>query len=323
MTLVAAGFIAAFGVSPASSSISFDSYTGPLFAPSSPFNVRLASTPRLDPSSATKISALMSAIASYGVSLNIQSYSPAIYVGSASDPQYTVKFTKSWGSSTVNGAKVRVPSALRPPSDSDGHVTIIWNGYAYSLYQTKAPSSGVISASWGGRAKLDGDGNTEAGAVGGRGSGISQIAGVITPQDVRSGVIRHALAISYRGSLVSRSYVRPAVKSDGSASGSQTVKMGQRLRLNITDAEINAIKSTDAQKTAIAKMIATAMRDYGAIVVDRTSSAFAVFLANPLSYTSLGLANPWDALLGRGPYYVTPIMRSSGIPWNKLQVLAP
>jgi hypothetical protein len=181
----------------------------------------------------------------------------------------------------------------------------------------------VISASWGGRAKLDGAGNTETGAVGGRGSGISQIAGVITPQDIRSGVIRHALAISYNRSLVSSGYVWPAVKSDGTATGSKTVKMGQRLRLNITDAEINAIKSTDSQKTAIAKMIARAMRDYGAIVVDGTSSAFAVFLANPLSYTSLGLASPWDALLGPGPYYVTPIMRSSGIPWSKLQVLAP
>ena len=63
-----------------------------------------------------------------------------------------------------------------------------------------------------------------------RGSGLPLFAGIITPADIRSGAIRHALAISVPGPAATN-YVQPASVTDGNGR-TTSLPEGARLRLS-------------------------------------------------------------------------------------------
>lgn len=182
---------------------------------------------------------------------------------------------------------------------------------------------------------------TYEGSTGDRGGGISYYATLLTPQEVEAGEIRHALGMAMHNTsygpictpaqlatndpkvidVTCGTAVAPAAKFEwGGASADKrtnlsqylsiekTVPEGMRFALNITDAEIDAwvaSKGYSAQKARTAKIIATALRDYGWMPLDTGNSAGfqvagAVSDTNRALWTKLGITNTRDDYILNG-----------------------
>lgn len=111
---------------------------------------------------------------------------------------------------------------------------------------------------------------------GGRGSGFPNIAGVIRPEEIANGEIRHALVFTYPKirKLPSnmRIFLYPAVRSDGNDIGEQYPVMGMLFQLD------PSLNNTDFDKMGLtneAKIIARALQKYGMYLGDK-GGAFAL-----------------------------------------------
>jgi hypothetical protein len=67
--------------------------------------------------------------------------------------------------------------------------------------------------------------------------------------------------------------------------------MGQRFRLNMSDAAIDATCAPGWEKT-----VAKAMAHYGLYFGDTGGDGFSPMMESPLTYTAVGQANPWDSV---------------------------
>jgi hypothetical protein len=252
-----------------------------------------------------------------------------VYVSSPSDPVFTVRLTSGWGPNPLNGRRVHLDPRAKPAADSDGHMTIIVpsEDVVISLYQARAPSGGTINATWGGMAPLSGDGANRRDSGGGRESGISQLAGLITPDDVRRGIaagengdLGHALGLVH-DDVSTRGIVAPAIFSGGNSSSSGALLMGQRVFLDRGVDVASLPCQGDAKAKRFCRLVARTLQRYGAIVVTNSHNFTGFQLTHPVAWTSIGLANPWPELIGpdRGGYYNFAM---SAIPHGRMQALA-
>lgn len=289
------------------------------FGPTSPFNLLVPPNPPIA-SNGSSLGA--------SVGLSYAEYTPAVYVSSPSDPQYTIHLTSGWGSNALEGKKVRINPAARRANEDDGHMVIVvpQENLVISLYQAaQGPSGSTWNASWGGMAPLDGSGANRSDSAGGRESGISQLAGLITPDDVRRGIaegpngdLGHALAMLHP-TISNRTFVPPAISAGGNSSNG--LYMGQRVFLDPT-VNVDALSYQGGAATQrFGKLVARTLQRYGAIVVTN-SSGNGFQMLNPLSYTSIGQANPWPSLVGpdSSGYYGYAV---SAIPGSRLRAMAP
>jgi hypothetical protein len=101
-----------------------------------------------------------------------------------------------------------------------------------------------------------------------RASKVSQLGGLIRVYDLDQGAIRHALSVALPNSALKPGWVWPAAGQDGDAATAYQgfVPMGSFLAIP-SDAPMPAGMSAAGQ------MIWTALRDYGAYVVDRGATA--------------------------------------------------
>jgi hypothetical protein len=256
-------------------------------------------------------------------------YTPAVYTSSESDPAFTIRLKNNWGRNALNGRRVRLSPDARRAEDLDGHLTIVvpYEDVVISLYQAEQGprADGTWWASWGGMAPLSGSGGNRTDSRGGRESGISQLAGLIAPDDVRRGVaagtdgdLGHALALLHN--QVSNSvFVHPAIQAGGnSATG---LYMGQRVFLDPT-LDVGSLSFEGGLKEQrFGRLVARTLQRYGAIVVTN-SSATGFQLVNPASWTSIGEPNPWPDLIGpdRGGYYGFTVR---AIPSSRLRAMDP
>ena len=322
LTPIAVGVVMlALGALPTVAVSAFD----PPFAPSSPFNRLVPTSPTLASNGA--------GVGSVRRSVNYGEYTPAVYISSSSQPLYTLRLKNqgSWGNNPVNGKSVRLPATARPSVDSDGHLTIVVpsEGIAISLFQaeTGPRPDGTWWATWAGMASLSGPGSNRPDSNGGRESGISQLAGLIHPDDVRraiamgpNGDLGHALSVGYN-MIHTTKFVSPAIKAGGASTSSQGLYMGQKIFL---DPKLN-LDPLPWQGTAanqrFGKLIARTLQRYGAIVVTN-SGALTFQLWHPNSFTKIGQPDPWPALIGPGygPWYG---FTTKAIPASAFRVLAP
>jgi len=208
------------------------------------------------------------------------------------------------------GDGANVTSLLVPPNESplpqyDGWFTVLnrGEGVAYDLWRARRGRTGnVISYQFMRKWDLNGPGFQEPNTVSARGSGLPLFAGLITPEEIDAGRIDHALAISLPGPA-QRNYVQPASSTDGNGLLT-SIPEGARLRLkrSVTlqgligrvDARCDdpafgvviradgtvdrsARRDTCAQyrfpgrtNRRATEAIITALKRYGAIVVDRS-----------------------------------------------------
>jgi hypothetical protein len=172
-----------------------------------------------------------------------------------------------------------VPSTGFPKPSYDGWLTVIDQnaGFAYDVWRARLTGS-VMTYQFMRRWDLGGPGFLAPAYVSARGSGVPLFAGEILPHDILSGRIDHALAISVPGPAA-EFYVQPASATDGNGRFS-SLPEGARLRLkanfNVGEALHRSCTKTlvteclpGGVSTSSARAILTALRNYGAFVVDR------------------------------------------------------
>jgi hypothetical protein len=167
---------------------------------------------------------------------------------------------------------LRVPRGVDPFPEFDGWYSVIDESarVGYDMWRARRVGD-VISYQFIKRWALDGPGfsppatEDASAAVGARGSGLPLFAGVIQPSELRQGRIDHALAISVPGPA-QRIFVQPASVTNG-INLTTSLPEGARLRLS-SSWQLGRLPRGANRRSAEA--IVTALRTYGAIVVDRS-----------------------------------------------------
>ncbi|WP_026911171.1 hypothetical protein [Patulibacter minatonensis] len=325
------------------------------FSADSPFNVRLLpNDPRVEPASDRIVNRLNAmgrpGSLSFGTGQNGKGFGEkAIYFARPTDPQVTVRLREddrnggTWGRSELNGMTIRIPAGARPSQGTDGHLAVVdqESGWVYELWQADdaGARNGAISASWGGRTRIDGTGETIGTGVASA-SGLSILGGIIRPEELLEGEIPHALYLTVgctNGISVAPS-LRPT--SDPASSCARQGKsnvdapaLGQRFQLGYTDAQIDALPVPNH-----AKVLLRAMSRYGMIVTDLSGGdSWHLDAEASLDRSSLGQPDPgvefgqlsglptWDG----GRQYLWEIADIPGIDgkagsWTKaLRVIKP
>jgi hypothetical protein len=319
--LVAAAYLPATGAAVPPPGIPFSAH--------SPFNLWI---PSPAPAATNTLG-----LAETGRSVNYSEYTPVVHVSRRSDPAHRLVLERQgeWGNSPLHGKVVHLPAGARGSADADGHLTIVIpdEDLIVSLYaaETTPRADGTWHAQWGGSGPLSGTGSNFVKTPGGRESGISQLAGLISPEDVRRGIAQgpdgdlgHALAVGWP--LVSDvAFTAPAIRAGGPTESPDALQMGQRIYLDPA-LDVDAIDWTtpgtsNPLSIRFSKLVARTLQRYGAIIATN-SPAMSFQLVHPLSWTAQGQPDPWPALIGpsAGGYYGFTVRN---IPGSALRALPP
>ncbi len=212
-----------------------------------------------------------------GYSLQIRTIRNGLYINTS---RWTTPIvsggppTKVWcrqdqcGADAVGLTSLPIPAGVNPDPRYDGWFTVVVasRGVAYDLWRARRQADGSISYQYIKRWALTGPGYQPPDSVSARGSGLPLFAGVITLQDLRSGAINHALAISLPGPAKGV-YVQPASATDGIGCA-QSAPEGARLRLR-PGVSLGQLPGNDDR--SVGELILRALQTYGAIVVDRSA----------------------------------------------------
>lgn len=250
-----------------------------------------------------------------------------LYFSQPSDPVYTIRCMKRWGTCPIEGHQIRVPGEARPAGAEDAHLTVIdqETGWEYDFWQvlSKGPSGGELRISWGGRTRIDGDGLGSRAVA----ANFGTAAGIIRPEELRAGHIDHALFINVRcdsGQAVFPADHLGAACSWSGGSNVDAPAMGQRFQLQMSDAEIDALRVPTWKKA-----ILRAMARYGMFVGD-TGGEIGIQIESGVSSTSFGLPDPWVQLAKEvgAPYYAPDsnyvLNIRDGVDWaGRLRVVDP
>ena len=199
--------------------------------------------------------------ARFGVAWN--SYSPAIYAASDSDPVVSVEYPASWGRP---GGKINV----RMPSDADGAVgsdselLVIEGDVAHNFWQFKRLNlTAATTRSYGATNVVTGNGWGRASPFLGAGivaTGSSQLAGMLVQAETDRGEIAHALQISIDMSLAKPGHIGEAINGDGH-NPNGLLQEGQRLAIPPTAPMPQGL-------SPLGQKVFRAYQRYGAFVID-------------------------------------------------------
>jgi hypothetical protein len=296
--------------------------SGRLFSPNSVWNHPLARNARIDPHSGRLVRRLVHEEKS-GTTPWIQtdSYSTPLYVVGPNQRRVHVTLFEGnqAGRRSLQRAfrRVPIPRYAKPAGGSDGHMTV-WQPSTDMLWEfwQARKKSGRWHATWGGAMKhvSRNPGYYTPAAWpglallnwGSTASSLPVVGGTMLIHELRSGQIRHALAMVIPNPRA-RQYSWPAQRTDGSGSRRELPE-GARLRL---PASLNLEAMHLPHMTL---MMARAAKRYGMIVRDR-SAGVGFFAQDP------GAA--------RDPYYGahglfggrSPTQILARFPWRKLKLL--
>jgi hypothetical protein len=267
---------------------------------SSPWNQRLSNpdNPTRDPNDGSKIQALFNR--AFGSNIHqgrigapfskvLTSGVPAggfpYYFAKTSDPSVLINCTANWGTCQMQGKHFYVPAQAMAATNIDHHIIIVqpngteldafewgYGGVGYGQGGGQSPpwrNNETVNVGWGGIANLTNSDGWDLNTNGITAAGNDGLAGVIREPEIASGTINHALsAVIYCSPTATPVY--PALHSSNqrncngfSMSQNQIVATGNRLWIDLTDNQINALSIRNAQKT-----ILHALHDYGAFVID-------------------------------------------------------
>jgi hypothetical protein len=202
------------------------------------------------------------------------SYSIPVYVATSSSPVQT-----------INGVSLKIPSGAAPASGTDHHMTCVQpkgaiaaiSNYAmYGFYgvtkTTNAPPDTYTNGSYGTNGPFDLTAYSTH--YDGRASSILQMGGLMRSGEVVAGVIPHAIAAALNVGSMAPGFIWPASSQDSNTSGyTGTTHMGAVLGIP------SSVQLSSLGLTAGGLMLATALQDYGAIVVDTGGSDGVIFYA--------------------------------------------
>lgn len=322
------------------------------FASNSPFNVPIPANPKLDPKSG-KIIATLTGMTHHQLGPLRTAATPSridytipFYYSLPSDPAYTIHChfngpPPNWGNCPLEKMSIHIPVYAQP--ENSGHAQFPWStdhhlavidaaiGTEYDIWGTAQPNGkgGKLTIGWGGLGPITSQGINIFGATQ---SQFALTIGIVRSADINAGIIPHALQMAIP--CASGMGVYPAAVNSDELCPKKTVASpyyGMRVQLNLSDDEINALDAP-----AYAKTVFLALAHYGAFVSDTgTGDSMEFQTESGLTYTRLGLADPWVALAQQygiqpdaplsNPYsaYLFPLT-ANGVNITKyLRVIAP
>ena len=230
--------------------------SGLWWAANSPFNLPIPSTATIDPNSGNWVNMLYNSTAVNSIWVNSTAWTTTVYHANSSTPVSTVSIAN-----TGKHIKIPLQAGWVASPDGDSHIAIVddttgceYEFQAFNVASLASHSAAVFRVGTGSGAHV-----ADAGVTGGE---MSLLAGLITPRDVASGSIKHALRM---GTPVnSSSYRLPATRSDGGVSGG--IPEGALIRLDPT------LDLTPYNLSPFQLMFARALQQYGAYNDDNTGS---------------------------------------------------
>lgn len=199
---------------------------------------------------------------------------------------------------------VPIPDSAPIGVGSDGQLEVVdWaSGVQWGFWQLARQPDGSYTASNGYRYKITaGNYGRFADGLAGRGAGTPYLAGLVRRWEIEAGRIGHALAFAYRGP--GPDFVYPASKSDGGNFGGVLgldMPEGSRLQLD-------PVWDVSVLKHPMARVIARALQEYGAYVIDNSGSS--------KLYVEDRRTAGWDPTVTRSIV--------SDIPWAAFRVVSP
>jgi hypothetical protein len=287
------------------------------FAPDSIWNAPLSPTAPIDSRSAGWVQHLTSKVATYGAWMNTTQYSVPIYTVGTDRYTSMVWIDDFAASDQGNFAAVPLPPFPIPAAGTDRTLVV---------YQ---PATDTMWEFWGFYHQADGfhagtgakisPVSTSNGVVptllrpapwpapyGATATGLAAAGGLVTPDEVASGQINHALALAIPYPLARAYWALPALRSDGDSPDPTDIPEGVRLRLPAS-LNIAALKLPPATAA-----LARAAQRYGILIRDR-GDCVAFYGQDPQTLSS----DPFPAWFGSiGPGGV-----ATRFPWSRLQVI--
>jgi len=295
-----------------------------LFSPRSIWNRQLAADAPIDPHSAELVAQFDQQVAQEeterrGPWINTTEYSVPILTVSASQPTVSVRLEHAPEPALSSAwSAVPLPSNAQPAGGTDANL-VVWQPSTDRMWEfwQLAHTEGGWSASWGGAirhvSRNPGVYGPEAwpGAQPWWGASASSLAlagGVMTIEDLRSGTIDHALAISIP-EVRAGVFAFPARRTDGTSTNPLALPEGAHLRL---DPNLNI---ASLSLPPLVREMALAAQRYGIVVRDFAGNI--AFTAQDPTPTG---TEPYSGAGGffEGKY---PTELLAAFPWSDLQVL--
>jgi|tagenome__1003787_1003787.scaffolds.fasta_scaffold20983245_3 hypothetical protein len=297
-----------------------------LFAPDSVWNAPLVPTVPLDPSNATLVRTLQNTVAQniaagWGPWIGTDGTSP-LYTVPADQP--TVRVTLDAGA--WNGAlqqalrAVPMPRNAQPAAGPDGHLTV-WQPSTdrmWELFQARRMADGWHASYGGAMANVSRspgyyDASSWPGlsqpSWGATATSLPVIAGTIMIDELKAGVIPHALALNIPWAKPNI-YSWPAQRTDGQSTDPNAIPEGARFRLDPT------VDIARLNLPPMTRMMAVAAQQYGMIVRDQTGHAISFFAENPAQYGTDPYTSPGGFYGGPNP---SAVLRA--FPWQCVQLV--
>jgi hypothetical protein len=318
------------------------------YDPAFAFKQQIGADPALDARSAAIVARLAENRTRSAVFLADRTDVPPVYVAKKGDPVLSID---------IDGTahRFRVPAGARPGDGVDAPMVVLdpdhpeyGRATELRLYRAQVDrEGGRLLAEGAGLFHYNNDGDAlnpdgsrslaEPFAGAGTGSGLSIMAGLIRPAEVRNGEIRHALRFAYSAPDFSDRYRPPATGTDQpndtvTRDPASAMDMGMRLQLDPTvDCDTRTVpgKADRSRETRFLRMICRALQRYGMIAVDGTSEDGLVLMMEHDATAG------WEELVGEerfGGYgwLVRDVSvegdntdrdETSGVPWDRLRVL--
>jgi hypothetical protein len=250
------------------------------------------------------------AIAGYANTANFansNAWGIPIVTADSQSPSYSVGCQYYW--CNVPFSAVHIPTYAQPNTGSDGHLVVLQpDGGEMDMWAAQHTTSGWTAGTrWLTSAAGSGANCTpgQASCGGADAANLALAAGIVRPEEIAQGHIDHALAITTPDTR--HGYVAcPATNGDGSHTSINSLPIGAHIQLN---------PGIDVANLALPKwekVIATALQQYGAYVVDTGGSLAVEAEAN--------LGRTYDAWANAGVSSTSPSL--SNLPWGSMQVLS-
>lgn len=271
------------------------------FSADSPWNRKIPADTPIDPGSTEYIAEVASGNPLY---INMNEWTVATYyIDSTTTPQSRVypHYQGVQGAGFEPGARIPAPDFATPSGPEGGtEFLAMIDPQAGKAWEMRQPRKKVEDGSWrttfGSVVDLTGTGvptpwmmaAKPADAVSSRSSGIPLVAGLIRLDEIKAGRIDHALAFAYSAPQTDR-FISPAsgALESGPARPAKHfgLPMGARIQLD-PDYDIENTRLSPA-----GKVIARALQEYGAILVDEAGATTLFAEGSPAQIDA------WDGVL--------------------------
>jgi hypothetical protein len=264
------------------------------------WNTPLPRRPRVHPRSAEKIAYWLTQIRHPNLAL--RSYATAIAIAAPDSAKHRISCTVYACPNMHQFGRVPIPAGTRPDPSSDGHLAV-WDPLKRREWDFWISGCPHACGQTGGGGSFSTETLTPHVRHGANAAGVPLLAGIVHPEEIKAGRIRHPLI--FASPNVGKGRVCPARYHDGDNPDPRALREGTLLQLD-PRIRVAALAIPSWQKT-----IARALQRYGMYLVDEGGTL------------SIGAENP----INRGDLWAEvgltgdSALFSPSFPWSSMRVL--